>query len=112
MLAAVAVTQAVLLGLVLPSTGRGNLTVNRLLAALVLTIGTMISLRTLVQSPFVVVVPHLIRVNGPLDFLPGPLLFLYVRAAWCCGSECRRIQILLKREGHVISTDETEGRLP
>jgi AraC-like DNA-binding protein len=65
---------------VLLSTGRGNLTANRLLAALVLTMGTMIGLRTLVQSPYVVVVPHLIRVNGPLDFLPGPLLFLYVRA--------------------------------
>jgi len=80
MLAAVAVTQAVLLALVLLSTGRGNLIANRLLAVLVLTIGTMIGVRTLVHSPYVVVVPHLIRVNGPLDFLPGPLLLLYVRA--------------------------------
>ena len=80
MLAAVAVTQAVLLGLVLLSTGRGNQTANRLLAALVLTMGMMIGLRTLVQPPYVVAAPHLIRVNGPLDFLPGPLLFLYVRA--------------------------------
>jgi AraC-like DNA-binding protein len=79
MLAAVAVTQAALLGLVLLSTGRGNRTANRLLAALVLTIGALIGVTTLVQSPRVAVVPHFIRVNHPIDFLPAPLLYLYVR---------------------------------
>jgi AraC-like DNA-binding protein len=79
-LAAVAVTQAVLLGLVLLSTGRGNQTANRLLAALVLTMGTLIGVTRLVKSPHVDLVPHLIRVNHPIDFLPGPLLYLYVRA--------------------------------
>lgn len=80
MLAAVAVTQAVLLGLVLLSTGRGNKTANRLLAALVLTIGALIGVTTLVKSPYVVDLPHLVRVNHPIDFLPAPLLYLYVRA--------------------------------
>ena len=80
MLAAVAVTQAVLLGLVLLTTGRGNRTANRLLAALVLTMGTLIGVTALIRSPYIGVVPHLIRVNQPMDFLLGPLLFLYVRA--------------------------------
>jgi AraC-like DNA-binding protein len=87
MLAAVAMTQAVLLGLVLLSTGRGNRTANRLLAALVLTMGTLIGVTTLVKSPYVVAVPHLIRVNHPLDFLPAPLFFLYVRAAIAWGRD-------------------------
>src|SRR5262245_39710124 len=89
MLAAVAMTQAVLLGVVLLSTGRGNQTANRLLAALVLTIGTLIGVTTVVRSPFVAVVPHLIRVNHPIDFLPGPLLFLYVRAVIGWGRDRR-----------------------
>jgi AraC-like DNA-binding protein len=80
MLAAVAVTQAVLLALVLLTTTRGNRTANRLLSALILTMGAMIVMTTLVRSPYIVWVPHLIRANHPLDFLPGPLLFLYVRA--------------------------------
>jgi AraC-like DNA-binding protein len=79
-LAAVAVTQAVLLGLVLLTSTRGNRTANRLLAALLLTIGALIGVTTLIRSPYIVVVPHLVRVNHPMDFLLGPLLFLYVRA--------------------------------
>jgi len=51
---------------------------NRLLAALVLTIGVMIGLFLVARSPFAVRV-HLIRVNHPLDFLPAPLFYLYVR---------------------------------
>src|SRR5262245_10712070 len=51
---------------------------NRLLGALLLTIGIMIGF-TLVARSLTVRVPHLIRVNHPLDFLPGPLFYLYVR---------------------------------
>src|SRR5262245_18018862 len=80
MLAAIAVTQAVLLGLVLLTTTRGNRTANRLLAALILTMGALIAMTTLIRSPYIVWVPHLVRANHPLDFLPGPLLFLLVRA--------------------------------
>ena len=79
MLAEVAVTQAALLGGVLMTSRRGHRAANRLLAALMLTIGAMIGLNTIVRSPSIVWVPHLMRVNHPLDFLPGPLLFLYVR---------------------------------
>src|SRR5262245_20206114 len=79
-LAAIAVTQALLLGFVLLTTKRGYRPANRLLAALVLTMGALIGVATSVRSPYVAWVPHLVRVNHPLDFLPGPLLFLYVRA--------------------------------
>lgn len=80
MVAEVAVTQAALLAGVLMTNRQRHRAANRLLAALVLTIGAMIGLAAVVQSPAVARLPHLIRLNHPLDFLLGPLLFLYVRA--------------------------------
>ena len=80
MVTEIAVTQAALLASVLMTNRQRHRAANRLLAALVLTIGAMIGLAAIVQSPAVARVPHLIRVNHPLDFLLGPLLFLYVRA--------------------------------
>ena len=74
-----AVTQAVLLGVVILTATRTRRAENRLLATLVLTIGTMIALSLVPRSPLAARVPHLIRVNHPLDFLPGPLFYLYVR---------------------------------
>jgi len=72
-LALLAITQAVLLGVVTLTTTRTRRVENRLLAVLVLTIGTMVGLSMVPRSPLAVRVPHLIRVNHPLDFLPGPL---------------------------------------
>jgi AraC-like DNA-binding protein len=73
------VTQAILLGIMMLTTMRPRRVEHRLLAALVLTIGTMIGLFLVARSPFAVRLPHLIRVNHPLDFLPAPLFYLYVR---------------------------------
>lgn len=78
-LALLAVTQAVLLGVVMLTTTRSRRVETRLLAVLVLTIGAMVGVALVVRSPLAVRVPHLIRVNQPLDFLPGPLFYLYVR---------------------------------
>src|SRR5262245_395032 len=78
-LGVLAVTQAALLALVILTTPRGDRAANRLLAAIVLTIGAMIGLRLVVVSPIVVRLPHLVRVNHPFDFLPAPLFYLYVR---------------------------------
>jgi AraC-like DNA-binding protein len=86
MLAEVAATQAALLAGGLLTTRHGYRAANRLLAALMLTIGVMIALATVLRSPSVVWLPHLIRVNHPIDFLPGPLLYLYVRVLLGNGS--------------------------
>ena len=74
------VGQALLLALVLLTVRRGNLTANRLLAALVVTISVLVSATILFSTRYFLIYPHLTRLNHPFDFLGGPLLFLYVRA--------------------------------
>src|SRR5262249_49371741 len=69
----------VLLSLVLFTTQRGYSPANRVLAALLLTIGVQITISQLGRSHYIVYLPHLIRVHHPLDFAPGALLYLYVR---------------------------------
>ena len=74
---------------------------NRLLAALVLTIGTMIGF-TVVARSLAVRVPHLIRANHPLDFLPGPLFYLYVRTLTerrgACPERAKRVEGMRRRD--------------
>ena len=79
-LALLAATQALLLGAVILTARGERRTENRLLAALVLTIGAMVGLNVVIRSPLIARLPHLIRVNHPIDFLPAPLFYLYVRA--------------------------------
>jgi len=74
------VGQSLLLALVLLTVRRGNLTANRLLAALAITISIVVSATLLNNTGYFLVYPHLSRINHPLDFVSGPLLFLYVRA--------------------------------
>jgi AraC-like DNA-binding protein len=74
------VGQALLLAVVLLTIRRGNLTANRLLAALSVTISILVGATILNRTHYFLIYPHLTRVNHPFDFLGGPLLFLYIRA--------------------------------
>lgn len=74
------VGQALLLALVLLTTRRSNLTANRLLAAVAVTISITVSASLLSSTRYFLIYPHLSRINHPFDFLGGPLLFLYIRA--------------------------------
>jgi AraC-like DNA-binding protein len=73
------VGQALLLALVLLTIRRGNVTANRLLAAVAVTISIGVSATLLSSTRYFLIYPHLARINHPFDFLGGPLLFLYVR---------------------------------
>src|SRR5215208_3382590 len=73
------VGQALLLALVLLTTRRSNLTANRLLAAVAVTISITVSASLLSSTRYFLIYPHLARINHPFDFLGGPLLFLYIR---------------------------------
>jgi AraC-like DNA-binding protein len=74
------VVQALLLALVLLTIRRGNLTANRLLAAVAITISIEVGAIILNSTGSLLIYPHLARINHPLDFLGGPLIFLYARA--------------------------------
>ena len=74
------VGQSLLLALVLLTVRRGNITANRLLAALTITISIVVTVTLLNNTGYFLVYPHLSRLNHPFDFVGGPLLFLYVRA--------------------------------
>jgi len=74
------VGQALLLAVVLLTTRRGNLTANRLLAALAVTIAILVSATILSSTRYFLIYPHLTRINHPFDFVGGPLLFLYIRS--------------------------------
>src|SRR5215510_13359522 len=73
------VGQALLLAVVLLTIRRGNLTANRLLGALAVTISIGVSATILSSTRYFLIYPHLTRINHPFDFLGGPLVFLYVR---------------------------------
>jgi len=74
------VGQSLLLALVLLTTRRGNVTANRLLAGIAVTISLLVSATLLNRTGYFLIYPHLTRLTNPFDFLGGPLLFLYVRA--------------------------------
>ena len=72
--------QALLLVLVLLTTKRGNLTANRILAAISFSVSVSMTATILSNLHYFQIYPHLSRINHPFDFLGGPLLYLYVRA--------------------------------
>jgi AraC-like DNA-binding protein len=71
--------QGLLLSLALLGVRSDNKAVNRLLAALTLTISIVVSGAVLLTSDYVFIFPHLSRIHHPFVFLAGPLLFLYIR---------------------------------
>ena len=73
------VAQALLLASVLLSVKRGNRTANRLLAALLIAIAISVVGTTLSHTQFVVLFPHLRKIQQPFYYLGAPLLFLYIR---------------------------------
>ena len=74
------IVQALLLALVLVTSKRGNRWANRFLAGIAVTISISVGASVLSYANYVQVYPHLRRIHQPFDFLPGPLLFLYVSA--------------------------------
>ena len=73
------VAQALLLASVLLSVQRGNRTANRLLAAFVIVIAISVGGATMASDQFILLYPHLLKIQDPFYFLGAPLLFLYVR---------------------------------
>jgi len=73
------VAQALLLASVLLSVKRGNRTANRLLAAFVIVIAISVGGATMASDQFILLYPHLLKIQDPFYFLGAPLLFLYVR---------------------------------
>ncbi len=80
------VAQALLLAAVLLSVKRGNRVANRFLAAFVIVIAIGVGGGTLASGPFILVYPHLLKIQDPFYVLGAPLLFLYVRALVKGGS--------------------------
>ncbi len=78
-LALLGVAQALLLASVLLSIKRGNQTANRLLAAFVIVIAIGLGGATLASGPFILIYPHLLKVQDPFFLIGAPLLFLYIR---------------------------------
>src|SRR5688572_24552142 len=73
------VAQAILLAAVLLSVKRGNRAANRLLAAFVIGIAISVGGSTMASEPFILIYPHLLKIQDPFHYLAAPLLFLYVR---------------------------------
>jgi AraC-like DNA-binding protein len=73
------VAQALLLASVLLSVKRGNRTANRLLAAFVIVIAISVGGATIASGPFILLYPHLLKIQDPFYVLGAPLLFLYIR---------------------------------
>jgi AraC-like DNA-binding protein len=74
------VAQALLLASVLLSVKRGNRTANRFLAVFLIALAISVGGATLSNMQFVLLFPHLRKIQQPFYFLGAPLLFLYVRA--------------------------------
>jgi AraC-like DNA-binding protein len=73
------VAQALLLAAVLLSVRRGNRIANRFLAAFVLVLAIGVGGATMASEPFILLYPHLLKIQDPFYYLGAPLLFLYVR---------------------------------
>jgi AraC-like DNA-binding protein len=71
--------QSLLLALALVSVKRGNRTANVLLAIFAATVSAMITWNVLNTTRYILLFPHLLRLTNPLDFVAGPLLYLYIR---------------------------------
>lgn len=71
--------QSLLLALALVSVKRGNRTANALLAIIAATVSALITWNVLFTTHYILLFPHLLRLTNPLDFVAGPLLYLYIR---------------------------------
>lgn len=73
------VAQALLLAAALFSVKRGNRIANRFLAAFVIVIAIGVGGATMAQDRFIILYPHLLKIQDPFFILGAPLLYLYVR---------------------------------
>jgi AraC-like DNA-binding protein len=73
------VAQALLLAAALLSVKRGNRIANRFLAAFVVVIAIGVGGATMAQDRFIILYPHLLKIQDPFYILGAPLLYLYVR---------------------------------
>lgn len=73
------VAQALLLAAALLSVKRGNRIANRFLAAFVIVIAIGVGGATMAQDRFIILYPHLLKIQDPFFILGAPLLYLYVR---------------------------------
>ena len=73
------VAQALLLAAALLSVKRGNRVANRFLAAFVIVIAIGVGGATMASDQFILMYPHLLKIQDPFYILGAPLLFLYVR---------------------------------
>ena len=73
------VAQALLLAAALLSVKRGNRIANRLLAGFVIVVAIGVAGATMATDRFILLYPHLLKIQDPFFFLGAPLLFLYVR---------------------------------
>jgi len=85
--------QGLLLALALLSIKRGNRTANLLLAAFAAMVSILVTW-TVIAPRYVLLMPHLLRVNHPFDFVAGPLLYLYVRALTSRRPELKKTDLL------------------
>ena len=85
--------QGLLLALALVSIKRGNRTANLLLAAFAAMVSILVTW-TVLPARYVLLMPHLLRVNHPFDFAVGPLLYLYVRALTSRRPELKKTDLL------------------
>jgi len=73
------VAQALLLGAALLSIKRGNRIANRYLAAFAIVLAISVGGATMASEPFILLYPHLLKVQDSVQLLGAPLLYLYVR---------------------------------
>src|SRR5918998_5510015 len=71
--------QALLFACVLVGIKRGNVLANRLLAALLLTLSVILVWNILLHTRYLLQYPHLAQMHVPLQFVIGPLIYLYIR---------------------------------
>jgi AraC-like DNA-binding protein len=72
--------QALLLALALASLKRGNLTANRVLAALAAATSATITGSILNSTRYILLFPQVAQLHSPFNFLIPPLIFLYIKA--------------------------------
>ncbi len=73
------VAQALLLTAVLLTVNRGNRLANRFLAGFVAVLAIGVGGAAMASDRFIVLYPHLLKIQDPFYLLGAPLLFLYVR---------------------------------
>ena len=79
-LIAAGLAQGMLLALALLTLKRGNPTANRVFGVFLLAVSIDVGYGILFYSRYILVFSHLVRLNTPVPFLYGPLLFFYFKA--------------------------------